>query len=240
MKKLYIFLTTVCCFLLIFKSTFANEFSTRILVTSTEEATLSSEIAAKVLSIPVKTGNLFSESDPLIKFDCSFFEAQKDVVESELESARVTLKSNQDLVLMRAIGDYEVQLSQIAVEQAEAELKIAQLNTDRCVIRAPYDGRMSDIFVNEFESIERQQPLLKIIGSGSLEAKLMVSSKWLSWLTVGYPVQIVIDENGQSYQAKVSSIGANIDPISQTIDITAKFEENYDTLLSGMSGTATF
>ena len=141
---------------------------------------------------------------------------------------------------MRAIGDYEVQLSQIAVEQAEAELKIAQLNTDRCVIRAPYDGRMSDIFVNEFESIERQQPLLKIIGSGSLEAKLMVSSKWLSWITVGYPMQIVIDENGLTYQAKVSAIGANIDPVSQTIDITAKFEENYDTLLSGMSGTATF
>ena len=94
--------------------------------------------------------------------------------------------------------------------------------------------------MNTFESIERQQPLLKIISSGSLEAKLMVSSKWLSWLTVGYPMQIVIDENGQLYQAKVSSIGANIDPISQTIDITAKFDENYDTLLSGMSGTATF
>ena len=53
-------------------------------------------------------------------------------------------------------------------------------------------------------------------------------------------MQIVIDENGLIYQAKVSSIGANIDPVSQTIDITAKFAENYDTLLSGMSGTATF
>ena len=103
MKKLYIFLTTICCFLFLCKSLVAEEFSTRILVTSTEEATLSSEIAAKVLSIPVKTGNLFNESDPLIKFDCSFFEAQKDVVESELESAKVTLKSNQDLVLMLSL-----------------------------------------------------------------------------------------------------------------------------------------
>ena len=68
----------------------------------------------------------------------------------------------------------------------------------------------------------------------------MVSSKWLSWITVGYPMQIVIDENGLTYLAKVSSIGANIDPVSQTIDITAKFDENYDTLLPGMSGTATF
>ena len=132
------------CFLFICFEALAEERSTRILVTATEEATLSSEISAKIISIPVKAGNNFSKSDILIEFDCSFFEAQKNVVESELESAKVTLKSNQDLVLMRAIGDYEVQLSQIAVEQAEAELKIAELNTDRCIIRAPYDGRMSD------------------------------------------------------------------------------------------------
>ena len=61
MKKLYIFLTTICCFLFLCKSAIAEEYSTRILVTSTEEATLSSEIAAKVLSIPVKSGNLFNK-----------------------------------------------------------------------------------------------------------------------------------------------------------------------------------
>ena len=141
---------------------------------------------------------------------------------------------------MRAIGEYEVQLSQIAVDRAKSELKIAQLNTDRCIIRAPYDGTMSKVFVNEYESIERQQPMIQIIGSGILEAKLMISSKWLSWLSEGRPLSIVIDENGLKYNATVSTLGANIDPVSQTIDATAKFDENYETLLPGMSGTATF
>ena len=67
---------------------------------------------------------------------------------------------------MRSIGEYEVQLSQIAVDRAQSELNIAELNTDRCIIRAPYDGVMSKVFVNEYESIERQQPLIEIIGSG--------------------------------------------------------------------------
>ena len=96
------------------------------------------------------------------------------------------------------------------------------------------------MFVNEFESIERQQPLVEIIGSGILEAKLIVSSKWLAWIDEGYPMKIIIDENGQTYNAKIHTIGVDIDPVSQTIDITAKFDENYDTLLPGMSGTATF
>ena len=141
---------------------------------------------------------------------------------------------------MRSIGEYEVQLSQIAVDRAQSELNIAELNTDRCIIRAPYDGVMSKVFVNEYESIERQQPLIEIIGSGTLEAKLMISSKWLSWLSEGHPLRIVIDENGLEYGAQVHSLGADIDPVSQTIDATAQFDKNYETLLPGMSGTATF
>ena len=228
------------CFLFISFEALAEERSTRILVTATEEATLSSEIAAKIISIPIKVGNNFSKSDILIEFDCSFFEAQKDVVQAELDGARVTLKSNQELAAMRSIGEYEVQLSQIAVDRAQSELNIAELNTDRCIIRAPYDGVMSKVFVNEYESIERQQPLIEIIGSGTLEAKLMISSKWLSWLSEGYPLSIVIDENGLEYSAQIHSLGADIDPVSQTIDATAQFDENYETLLPGMSGTATF
>ena len=228
------------CFLFICFEALAEERSTRILVTATEEATLSSEIAAKIISIPIKVGNNFSKSDILIEFDCSFFEAQKDVVQAELDSARVTLKSNQELAAMRSIGEYEVQLSQIAVDRAQSELNIAELNTDRCIIRAPYDGVMSKVFVNEYESIERQQPLIEIIGSGTLEAKLMISSKWLSWLSEGYPLSIVIDENGLEYSAQIHSLGADIDPVSQTIDATAQFDKNYKTLLPGMSGTATF
>ena len=239
MNKIVTFAVTACCILLPFNLS-AEEYSTRVLVTATEEATLSSELAAKVESIPIDEGSKFKESDILIKFDCSFFEEQRKVVEAQLESARVTLKSNQDLALMRSIGEYEVQLSEIDVKRAEAELQIAKLNTDRCIIKAPYDGKVSKVFVNEFESIERQQPLLEIIGAGILEAKLIVSSKWLAWIDEGYPMKISIDENGQTYSAKIHTIGVDIDPVSQTIDITAKFDENYDTLLTGMSGTATF
>ena len=65
------------CFLFISFGALAEERSTRILVTATEEATLSSEISAKVISIPVKAGSNFRKSDILIAFDCSFFEAQK-------------------------------------------------------------------------------------------------------------------------------------------------------------------
>ena len=88
MNKVKISLATFCFFFLTSFEILAEERSTRILVTATEEATLSSEISAKIISIPVKAGSNFRKSDILIAFDCSFFEAQKDVVQAELDSAR--------------------------------------------------------------------------------------------------------------------------------------------------------
>ena len=94
-----------------------------------------------------------------------------------------------------------------------------------------------------FVPLSDQEPLgrlIEIIGSGILEVQLLVSSKWLSWLVKDYPIQILVDETKKSYDATIEYIGANIDPVSQTIDITAKFLENHDSLLPGMSGTASF
>ena len=224
-----------------FKSVIADEtYSSRALVTATEEAVLSSEISAKITSIPFQSGDYFKKNDILVQFDCSLFQAQTEVVKSEHESAIITLKNNTELAEMRSIGLYEVELAQSAVNKAEAELEIARLNTKRCTIKAPYNGRVAKVYVNEYESIERQQPLIEIIGSGILEAQLLVSSKWLSWLVKDYPIKILVDETKKTYDATIESIGANIDPVSQTIDITAKFSENYDSLLPGMSGTASF
>ena len=231
------------CILIIvgLKNVTADEsYTSRALIIATEEAILSSEISAKITSIPFQSGDQFKKNDILVQFDCSLFQAQTEVVKSEYESAIITLKNNTELAEMRSIGLYEVELAQSAVNKAEAELEIARLNTRRCTINAPYDGRVAKVYVNEYESIERQQPLIEIIGSGILEAQLLVSSKWLSWLVKDYPIQILVDETKKTYDATIESIGANIDPVSQTIDITAKFLENYDSLLPGMSGTASF
>ena len=110
MNNIVTFAVLACCILFPF-NLLAEEYSTRVLVTATEEATISSELSSKVESIPFEEGTNFKKSDILIKLDCSFFEAQKDVVQAELESAIVTLKSNQELATMRSIGEYEVQLS---------------------------------------------------------------------------------------------------------------------------------
>ena len=97
-----------------------------------------------------------------------------------------------------------------------------------------------DVYTNVFTSIEQRQTLMDIVGDGLLEAAVVVPSKWLKWLKKGHPVKIIIDETGEVLDAKVISLGAAVDAVSQTIELKAQFNKKYESLIPGMSGIVKF
>ena len=117
----------------------AQVMESRALVVASQEAILSSELAARIDNIAVKEMQRFKKGDLLIQFDCSLYEAQKDVVSANANSALIKLKSDEQMLQMRSIGKYELELSISEYEKAKSELRIAELNVERCQIKAPFD-----------------------------------------------------------------------------------------------------
>ena len=212
----------------------------RALVVASQEAVLSSELAARITSISVKEMERFKKGDLLIQFDCSLYEAQKDVVRANENSALIKLKSDEQMLQMRSIGKYELELSISEYEKAKSELRIAELNVERCEIRAPFDGAVEEVVVNAFESIQPQVELMKIIKTDVLELEMVVSSEWVSWLTIGHPITVYIDEIQEAFNASISGIGANVDAVSQTIQLKGTITNASSALLPGMSGRVVF
>ena len=212
----------------------------RALVVASQEAILSSELAARIENIAVKEMQRFKKGDLLIQFDCSLYEAQKEVVSANANSALIKLKSDEQMLQMRSIGKYELELSISEYEKAKSELRIAELNVERCQIKAPFDGAVEEVVVNTFETIQPQVELMKIIQTEVLELEMVVSSEWISWLKIGHPIKVYIDEIQKEFNATVSGIGANVDPVSQTIQLKGTITDASPALLAGMSGRVLF
>ncbi len=212
----------------------------RALVVASEEAVLSSELAARIENIAVKEMQRFSKGDLLIQFDCSLYEAQKDVVSANSNSALIKLKSDEQMLQMRSIGKYELELSISEYEKAKSELRIAELNVERCQIKAPFDGAVEEVIVNTYETIQPQVELMKIIQTDILELEMVVSSEWISWLRIGHPIKVYIDEIQKEFNASISGIGANVDAVSQTIQLKGTITDASPALLPGMSGRVVF
>ena len=212
----------------------------RALVVASQEAILSSELAARIENIAVKEMQRFKKGDLLIQFDCSLYEAQKDVVSANANSALIKLKSDEQMLQMRSIGKYELELSISEYEKAKSELRIAELNVERCQIKAPFDGAVEEVVVNTFETIQPQVELMKIIQTEVLELEMVVSSEWISWLKIGHPIKVYIDEIQKDFNATISGIGANVDAVSQTIQLKGTITDTSPALLPGMSGRVVF
>lgn len=219
---------------------FAEDRTARALVSATEKVSISSEISARVKEINFLLGDAFKKGDVLISFDCELYKAQNEVIKSNYDTAKIQLENDKELLEMRSIGKLQYQLSVSAMNKAKAELQISSLNVKRCEVIAPYDGKVMDVNTSIFSTIQERQPLMDIVGDGLLEAEIIVPSVWLKWLKTGHDVEIQIDETGDILKAKIISLGAAVDAISQTIELKAQFNEKYETLIPGMSGIVKF
>ena len=63
----------------------------RALVIATQIVTISSELAARVEKINFLLGDAFKKGDTLISFECELYKAQRDVIQSNYDSANIQL-----------------------------------------------------------------------------------------------------------------------------------------------------
>ena len=203
------------------------------------QATLSAEIAARIVRMPGREGDSFKKGDTLVAFDCAIFEAQRDKVMAELKAARAKLDNDKELQKTRSIGALEVLLSEVAVQRNEAEMRMAEINTERCVIQAPWAGRILERKAHELEVAKLHQEVLAIVSTEAMEVKAVVPGDWVRTLKPGQSFEVVIDETGSRHSAEIVALGSQVDSVSQTLNVRARIARDAR-LLPGMTGTANF
>lgn len=204
------------------------------------EVTLSSQIKGKINVINVDEGDSFHSGDILLKFDCTVYESELTKAQAAFEKAKSVYIADQKLKRMRAISDVDYQAALSDYKEKKAELAIKKHLVSWCQIKAPYSGTITKSHIQLHQTIAEGDELLDIIDSKNIIVELIVPSRWLSWLKVGSPFKIMIDETQQTYSANVEKIVSKIDAVSQTVKVIAKISGETDNLLPGMSGKAIF
>jgi membrane fusion protein, multidrug efflux system len=209
----------------------------RAQLTPRRYATLASEVGAKVHQVLRQEGQAFAAGDLLVAFDSALPRAQVARAQAILLAAEKTHAAQHRLFGLKSIGQVDLDLAEIEVTKARAELDYASAMLARCEVRAPYAGRVAEQRVREQEFVQPGQPLLEIIDDATPQIDFIAPSRWLAWLRVGQPLRIQIDETGRTYAAVVERIGARVDPVSQSVRVIAVFPEPPPDLVAGMSGS---
>ncbi len=199
--------------------------------------TLASEVSAIIGAITVQEGGTFKSGQLLVALDCSLQEAQLQKAQAEERSAQSVASANMRLDELNSVGKLELDLSQAGLDKAKAEVAFNQALLSKCEIRAPFSGRIADQLVREKQFVQVGDSLLDILDDSNLELEFIVPSHWLSWMKKDFAFEVMIDETGKLYASKINRIGARVDPVSQSVKISASFDGNHSELVAGMSGT---
>jgi RND family efflux transporter MFP subunit len=211
-----------------------------VVIHPSDQVTYSSETAASINNISVREGSHFKSGDILLEMDCRLQHAELDKVQAQSKSASLAEASAIKLKGYGSISELELVKAHSEAAIAKAEVDKLTAVVDKCIIKAPFNGAVSDIFVHPFETVKPGDPLLKIVNTENLEFEIQVPSTWLSWLQVGTPFKVRLNETDKTVNVEVARIDPEIESVSQTIKITATAQQADPTLLPGMTGQAIF
>lgn len=210
----------------------------RGIVRAVSQASIGIDLPVRVKKLHFREAEAFHKGDTLVTFDCKRFQAEHAAAAAASREMRLTLQSQTYLDSRGAVGKLDVEISKARADKAEAEATAIAARLTQCTIIAPYDGRITELKINENEIPANGQPFISIVDETRFEIDLILPSNAVRLLEPGSTMQFRIDETGSTYQAKLLRIGAAVDPVSQSIKAIAVFEAPDTKIIAGMSGTA--
>ena len=195
----------------------------------------------RAVELPFRESDRFKRGDTLAIFDCRRQKSELDAAIAAHREAAITLDTNIQLDRRQAIGKNDVEIARARTDKARADIEGLASRIDECVLKAPFDGRITELSLREHERTAPQRPFISIIDDSELEIELIAASKMLPDLQPGTAFTFRIDElAGRTVAAEVSRLGASVDPVSKTVKVMGIIKEQTAGILPGMSGSASW
>ncbi len=204
-----------------------------------QTAEIAAGMSGRLLRADYKPGQSFQSGALLARFDCTRQDAELTALDQAHKTLTAKYENTSELFNLGAAGQLDVTIASSEMQQAAAERNALKARLKDCSVYAPYAGYITERHVSAFETPQVGQPLYSIQRIGTLELSVIAPSKWMRWMKVGQKFNFTVDETGETFKAKIIRTGASVDPVSQTIELTAKPTSKTKSL-AGMSGIAYF
>jgi membrane fusion protein, multidrug efflux system len=105
---------------------------------------------------------------------------------------------------------------------SEASEKLAEKKLNDATIRSPFPGAVKTRDVHPGEYVRLQTPVMVVVRTDRLRARLAVQERWAGWLKDGAMVELHVDAfPGEAFHGRVSRINPSVSQDSRTFEAEA-------------------
>lgn len=205
------------------------------------KADLRAEVAAVVLQVLKENGEAVKQGDVLVKLDetairdnlssaeASARSAAQALDQAERQVERMKTLRASGMTSAQAMDDAEVRRNSAASEVAAARSRaaVARQQLSRTVVRAPFDGIVSDRKVSAGDTATMGKELVKVIDPRSMRFEGRVSADKIAAVKVGQPVGFRINGYaGQEFRGVVKRVDPAANEITRQVEVLVAFAPN--------------
>jgi len=206
-------------------------------VTATKVARMGSPAEGPITQCQVREGDLVTAGQVLLTI------GRKKAADALVEAARDSLTREQEefkritkLVDSGAIAAEELEMANLKVSRAKAELSKAMESVGDYQIESPWDGVVSKVFVTDGYYVSPREHLVEIYDPGSTVVEFAIPESQAATVYIGMPVEVELDAYpGQKLEGEITRIYPELNRQTRTRTAEAAIVHNDGiSLLPGM------
>ncbi|MDG9922615.1 MULTISPECIES: efflux RND transporter periplasmic adaptor subunit [unclassified Pseudomonas] len=185
--------------------------------------TIAPDVSGWVVELKVRDNQQVKVGDLLMSIDRERYQAALDKARALAETRRQQLNLRQHEASRRAhLGPQAISaelrenaqinaaIARAELQQAEAEVKLAELNLSRSEVRAPRSGQVTNLHLAQGNFVQSGQAVMALVADDSFYVQAYFEETKLPGIRVGAPAEVILMSGSEPLRGKVQSISRGI------------------------------
>jgi RND family efflux transporter MFP subunit len=232
------------------EQTLELEFTRRGVLQPFREIRVHAEATGRAIKRHAAVGTVLNGGDPILELDGALTKIQLDEAVAREKSAQVQLEEAEQQVTDAGESEDEDLIRELkarrdaaeaALEVARAQAAEAQQLFDARIIRAPVDGTLSQLLVNEGEFAASGRPAAEMVVTNPLRAVVALTAQEVVHVGDDVECEIRLTRGAATaFPAQLVRIAPVADPRTRRFAVELEVDNQDGTLRAGMRVNVTF
>jgi len=193
---------------------------------------IKAEMGGRIIATPIEKGQRIKKGQVMCQLAEDAYGALLLQAKANFEKARIDYEGALKLKEKNLLSNSNIAASKAALENAKANVKLAEVNVGHLSIRAPFNGFVEDRPAQVGALIERGHTCARMIDESTMLATGQVSEREIMTLTEGLPVTAQLTGGG-FVKGKITFVGRTAHPQTRTYRVEATLDTDGSKLRDG-------
>ncbi|MHC4132072.1 MAG: efflux RND transporter periplasmic adaptor subunit [Planctomycetota bacterium] len=196
------------------------------------------EVQGQLIERQVDVGDSVKVGQVLAQLDPRDYQNDLDSAQAQMDRAKAYFERIEQAAETGAVAQQDLTDAQAQLDVAQANLKVKKKALTDTKIIAPFDGSIAATYVENFQNVQRKQPVLRLLDTSRIEMKIDIPEQLIMLVRYVKDIKVSFDAfPGKKVAAEIKEIGTEASATTRTYPVTVIMDQPQDfTILPGMTG----